>query len=133
MNDIILYDGILYKVIDNMDNDNIDKNNKYQLLERYFQITKNCFKYYNHIDEAIHEKDKPLVQFDIRHIKDMKIIDSNIFEEYKLNGNKIKFTFAIFLNQNSDFFTFLLDNEDFGNSLFNLMNLLKNYYDDKKA
>ena len=102
-------------------------------MERYFQLKKNCFKYFNNIQLARYNSDKPLVQFDIRHIKDMKIIDSNIFEEYKLNGNKIKFTFAIFLNQNSDFFTFLLDNEDFGNSLFNLMKLLKNYYGDKKA
>jgi hypothetical protein len=129
-NSKILFDGIIYKVVDNFTN-NVDK--KYKIMERYFQLKKNCFKYFNNIQLARYNPDKPLVQFDIRHIKDMKIIDSNIFEEYKLNGNKIKFTFAIFLNQNSDFFTFLLDNEDFGNSLFNLMNLLKNYYDDKKA
>ena len=129
-NSKILFDGIIYKVADNFTN-NVDK--KYKIMERYFQLKKNCFKYFNNIQLARYNPDKPLVQFDIRHIKDMKIIDSNIFEEYKLNGNKIKFTFAIFLNQNSDFFTFLLDNEDFGNSLFNLMNLLKNYYDDKKV
>ena len=129
-NSKILFDGIIYKVVDNFTN-NLDK--KYKIMERYFQLKKNCFKYFNNIQLARYNPDKPLVQFDIRHIKDMKIIDSNIFEEYKLNGNKIKFTFAIFLNQNSDFFAFLLDNEDFGNSLFNLMNLLKNYYDDKKA
>ena len=105
MNDTILYDGILYKVIDNIDNDN--KNNKYQLLERYFQITKNCFKYYNHIKDAIHEKDKPLVQFDIRYIEKIEIIENNFLKNYKINEEKdIKIIFCIYINQNNDFFIF---------------------------
>ena len=55
----------------------------------------------------------------------------SIFDEYDLRGKKIQFCFAIFLNQNSDFFVFVLCDENFGNSLFCLMNLLKNFYEDK--
>ena len=125
----ILFDGIIYKVADKCSNDS-DK--QFKMMERYFQLKKNCFRYFNNIQLAKYNKDKPLVQFDIRHIQDMKIVDNKIFEEYDLNGKKIEFCFSIFLNQNSDFFVFVLDNENFGNSLFGLMNLLKNYYEDKK-
>ena len=100
-------------------------------MERYFQLKKNCFRYFNNVQLARYNTDKPLVQFDIRHIKDLKIIDKKIFEEYDLNNKKIEFCFSVFLNQNSDFFVFILDNENFGNSLFSFMNLLKNYYEDK--
>ena len=131
MNDIILYDGILYKVIDNMDNDNIDKNNKYQLLERYFQITKNCFKYYNHIDEAIHEKDKPLVQFDIRYIEKIEIIENNFLINYKIEGEKdIKIIFCIYINQNNDFFIFAHNDRNFGKDVINILQFLQRYYED---
>ena len=123
----ILFDGILYKVVDNLNNS--DK--KFRFMERYFQLKKNCFRYYNNIQLARYNQDKPLVQFDIRHIKNLKIVDKSIFDEYDLKGKKIQFCFAIFLNQNSDFFVFVLCDENFGNSLFCLMNLLKNFYEDK--
>ena len=123
----ILFDGILYKVVDNLNNS--DK--KFRFMERYFQLKKNCFRYYNNIQLARYNQDKPLVQFDIRHIKNLKIVDKSIFDEYDLRGKKIQFCFAIFLNQNSDFFVFVLCDENFGNSLFCLMNLLKNFYEDK--
>ena len=126
----ILFDGIIYKVVDNCSNNN-NKDKKFKIMERYFQLKKNCFRYFNNIQLARYNTDKPLVQFDIRHIKELKIIDKKIFEEYDLNSKKIEFCFAIFLNQNSDFFVFILDNENFGNSLFSFMNLLKNYYEDK--
>ena len=125
----ILFDGIIYKVVDNCSN---DSEKKFKIMERYFQLKKNCFRYFNNIQLARYNQDKPLVQFDIRHIKDLKIIDNKIFDEYDLNGNKIDFAFSIFLNQNSDFFVFILDNKNFGNSLFGLINLLKNYYEDIK-
>ena len=125
----ILFDGIIYKVVDNCSN---DSEKKFKIMERYFQLKKNCFRYFNNIQLARYNQDKPLVQFDIRHIKDLKIIDNKIFDEYDLNGNKIEFAFSIFLNQNSDFFVFILDNKNFGNSLFGLINLLKNYYEDIK-
>ena len=124
----ILFDGVIYKVVDNT----ISKSGKnFKFMERYFQIKKNCFRYFNNIQLARYNCDKPLVQFDIRHIKELKIIDNKIYDEYNLNGKKIEFSFVIFLNQNSDFFVFILDNKNFGNSLFSLMNLLKNYYEDK--
>ena len=125
----ILFDGIIYKVVDNCSN---DSEKKFKIMERYFQLKKNCFRYFNNIQLARYNQDKPLVQFDIRHIKDLKIIDNKIFDEYDLNGKKIEFAFSIFLNQNSDFFVFILDNKNFGNSLFGLINLLKNYYEDIK-
>ena len=125
----ILFDGIIYKVVDNCSN-NSEK--KFKIMERYFQLKKNCFRYFNNIQLARYNPDKPLVQFDIRHIKDLKIVDNKIFDEYDLNGKKIEFSFSIFLNQNSDFFVFILDNKNFGNSLFGLINLLKNYYEDIK-
>ena len=124
----ILFDGVIYKVVENSMN-NSEK--KFKIMERYFQLKKNCFRYFNNIQLARYNSDKPLVQFDIRHIKDLKVINNKIFEEYNLNGKKIEFSFVIFLNQNSDFFIFFLDKEIFGNSLFSLMNLLKNYYEDK--
>ena len=131
MNDTILYDGFLYKVIDNMGNDNIDESNKYQLLERYFQITKNCFKYYNHINEAIHEKDKPLVQFDIRYIEKIEIIDNNFLNNYKIDGEKnIKIIFCIFINQNNDFFIFAHNDRNFGKDVINILQFLQRYYED---
>ena len=40
--------------------------------------------------------------------------------------------FCIYLNQNNDFFVFAVNNENFGKSVFNVLNLLKNYYEDKK-
>ena len=123
----ILFDGIIYKVVDNFNND--DK--KFKFMERYFQLKKNCFRYYNNIQLARYNQDKPLVQFDIRHIKNLKIIDKKIFEEYDLSGKKIQFCFAVFLKQNTDFFVFVSFNENFGNNVFRLMNLLKNYYEDK--
>ena len=124
----ILFDGVIYKVVDNSIN-NSDK--KFKIMERYFQIKKNCFRYFNNIQLARYNSDKPLVQFDIRHIKELKLIDNKIFDEYNLVGKKIEFSFVIFLNQNSDFFVFVLNNENFGKSLFSLMNLLKNYYEDR--
>ena len=128
MNDTILYDGILYKVIDNMDNENMDK---YQLLERYFQITKNCFKYYNFISEAMHDKDKPLVQFDIRYIEKIEIIENNFLENYKIDGEKdIKIIFCIYINQNNDFFIFAHNDRNFGIDVINILQFLQRYYED---
>ena len=121
---IILYDGILYKVNDK-------KNNGFKLSKRYFQISKNCFKYYGDFDKE--KKDiKPLVQFDIRHIKDLQIIENDFLSEYKIENKDIEMVFCIYLNQNDDFFVFAVNNENLGKSVFDILNLLKNYYEDKK-
>ena len=120
----ILFDGILYKIFENQ--------NKFKLAERYFQIKKNCFRYYNNFEKGKNDSDNPLVQFDIRHMKSIDIIDSKIFKQYKINQKEIEFTFCIFLNQNDDFFAFVFNNEIFGNAIYNFLNLLKNYYEDKK-
>ena len=120
----ILYDGIIYKIIEN-------KNKGYKITERYFQIKKNCFRYYNNIEKAKKDGDNPLVQFDIRHIKELNIIDNKVFKKMKINEKDIKFTFYILLNQNDDYFVFVIDDEKFGNCIFKFLDLLKNYYEDK--
>ena len=121
---IILYDGLLYKVIDK-------KNTGFKVSKRYFQITKNCFRYYNEIEEAKNFQDKPLVQFDIRHIKDLQIVDHEFLKDIKIDEKDIEFVFCIYLYQNDDFFVFSVNNENFGNSVFKILNLLKNYYEDR--
>ena len=131
----ILYDGVIYKVIDNIekkdDANNINNNYKYELLDRYFQICKNCFKYYNNINEAINEKDKPLVQFDIRYIKAIEIIENNFLKNYKINGKKnIGIIFCIHIEQNNDFFVFAHNNIHIGSNIINILLFLKRYYED---
>jgi hypothetical protein len=121
---IIIYDGIIYKVIDK-------KNIGFKLSKRYFQLTKNCFRYYYEIEFA-KNNNEPLVQFDIRHIKDLQIISHDFLNNIKINEKYIEFVFCIFLFQNDDFFVFAFNNENYGNSVFNILNLLKNYYEDKK-
>ena len=122
---VILYDGILYKVIDK-------KNKGFKLSKRYFQITKNCFRYYNDITNAKNDNDKALVQFDIRHIKDIQIINHDFLKGIDIDEKNIEFVFCIYLYQNDDFFVFAVFDENYGNSVFNVINLLKNYYEDKK-
>ena len=119
----IIYDGFIYKVVES-------KENGYKLIERYFQLLKNCFRYYNNLENAVANKDKPLVQFDIRHIKEINIINNNndIFKKYKIKEKQIEFVFCIFLYQNDDFFVFACNNKEIGNSIFTIINLLKNYY-----
>ena len=119
----IIYDGLLYKVVES-------KEKEYKFIERYFQLLKNCFRYYNNLENATTYKDKPLVQFDIRHIKEISIINTNndIFKKYKIKEKQIEFVFCIFLYQNDDFFVFASNNKEIGNSTFTIINLLKNYY-----
>ena len=119
----IIYDGLLYKVVES-------KEKEYKFIERYFQLLKNCFRYYNNLENATAYKDKPLVQFDIRHIKEISIINTNndIFKKYKIKEKQIEFVFCIFLYQNDDFFVFASNNKEIGNSTFTIINLLKNYY-----
>ena len=123
----ILYDGVIYKVVDSIDN----SENDYQFLERYFQISKNCFKYYNNINEAIKNKDKPLVQFDVRHIKNIEIIDKSAFGQSKINETKsINIIFCIYIKDNNDFFVFAHYNRNIGNNLINILQFLIRYYED---
>ena len=123
----ILYDGVVYKVVDGIEN----SEEEYQFLERYFQITKNCFKYFNNINEAIKDKEKPLVQFDVRHIKNIEIIDNNIFGQSKINGKKnINIIFCVYIKDNNDFFVFAHYNRNIGNNLINILQFLIRYYED---
>ena len=123
----ILYDGIIYKVINSTENSEIE----YKFLERYFQISKNCFKYYNNINEAINEQEKPLVQFDVRHIQTIEIIENSFLGDSKINGNKnINILFCIYIIGNNDFFVFAHYNKYVGNNIINFLQFLIRYYED---
>jgi hypothetical protein len=123
----ILYDGVIYKVIDKSENEE----DGYQFLERYFQITKNSFRYYNNINDAIKNKEKPLVQFDVRHIQNIEIIDNNIFNQSKIDGKKnINIIFCIYIKDNNDFFVFSHYNKYVGNNIINILEFLIRYYED---
>ena len=116
----IFYDGLIFKVA--------KINNKTQLATRYFQITKNSFRYYRNIYDYI-IGEKPLVQFDIRIIKNIEIlgldfIDWDVVEEYK-----IKFIFRISLKGKKDIFVFATDDKKVGISIINVLSLLIDYYD----
>jgi hypothetical protein len=121
---MILYDGNLFKIIKK-------KDIGFKASKRYFQVSKNCFRYYTSITEAKTESDKPMVQFDIRYINELHIIEHSFLKSVKIDGKDIKFVFFIRLNQNDDFFVFAVDNEDYGNSVFSILTLLKNFYEDK--
>ena len=123
----ILYDGVIYKVIDKSENEE----DGYQFLERYFQITKNSFRYYNNINDAISDREKPLVQFDVRHIQNIEIIDNNIFNQSKICGKKnINIIFCIYIKDNNDFFVFSHYNKYVGNNIINILEFLIRYYED---
>ena len=123
----ILYDGVIYKVVDNIEN----SENEYNFLERYFQITKNSFKYYNNINEAIKAKERPLVQFDIRHIQAIELIENSVLGNSKINENKnISILFCIYIKDNNDFFVFAHFNKYVGNNIINILQFLIRYYED---
>ena len=117
---VILYDGNIYKVINGYDGSK-------KLVLRYFQITKNCFRYYHNIYSVLIYNEKPLVQFDIRHIQEIDVINSDYLNNEEL---KMEFVFSINLLNNSDFFLFATDDKEFGVSVVNVLKLLKNYYED---
>ena len=118
----ILYDGNIYKVINGFDGSK-------KLILRYFQITKNCFRYYNNIYSVLIYNERPLVQFDIRHIQEINIINCDFLNTEE---SKIEFVFSINLINNSDFFLFATDDKEFGISIVNVLNLLKKYYEDDR-
>ena len=130
---IVLYDGDIFKVIDNMEEKDKEEedNNKYKLLHRYFQITKNCFKYYNDINDAMNNNDKPLVQFDIRFIQNVEILENNFLEKYTINEKNVELVFCIYIKQNNDFFVFAHDNKKIATNIINILLFLMRYYEDK--
>ena len=67
--------------------------------------------------------EKPLVQFDVRFIQDVEQLNVNLInniEEYN-----IKIAFSINLKNNSDFFIFATHDKELGQSILNILNLLK--------
>jgi hypothetical protein len=111
----VLYDGFFYKI-------NVNKN---KLFKRYFQITKNCFKYYKNIFD-FKNNENPLVQFEIIKISNLIIVDNKFFNYQFLN--EIKFIFQINLFNFDDIFLFGNEIEENGKNIFNILNFLINYY-----
>ena len=111
----VLYDGFFYKI-------NVNKN---KLFKRYFQITKNCFKYYKNIFD-FKNNEKSLVQFEIIKISNLIIVDNKFFNYQFLN--EIKFIFQINLFNFDDIFLFGNEIEENGKNIFNILNFLINYY-----
>ena len=119
----ILYDGNIYKVVKG-------QNGNTKLFLRYFQISKNYFRYYKNIYSVLIYNEKPLVQFDVRFIQDVEQLNVNLInniEEYN-----IKIAFSINLKNNSDFFIFATHDKELGQSILNIFNLLRKYYEDER-
>ena len=119
----ILYDGNLYKVVNT-------NNGQTKLVLRYFQITKKCFRYYKNIYSQLIYNENPLVQFDLRQIEDIDTINVNLINN--LVEQKIEFCFSINLINNTDFFVFATKDKLFGECVFNVLKLIKKYYEDEK-
>ena len=122
---LILFDGKIYKLVMKSNNEEC------KIVQRYFTLTKNCFKYYNNFEEAKEKNENPLVQFDIRYVRKCEILDIKKYEKFLVNKDvQIKYIFCIYLTQNNDNFVFGFENAKYGESIFNILNILKNYYDD---
>ena len=115
----ILYDGEVFKIQKNKTG--------YKIVTRYFQITKNCFRYYNSIYSSQVYNNKPLVQFDVRHIANIDISNDNVL---KFKYDKITFSFTIYLDNRKDFFEFGTDDPEFGSCIIKVLMLIINYHDD---
>lgn len=122
-NSLILYDGTLLKIQ--------HTKTGYKIVSRYFQITKNCFRYYNsiHCTQSLNSQMmKPLVQFDIRHVADVHI-STNTMLKYKYE--RIAFSFVISLDySDNDVFEFGVDDPNFGVDFIKVLTLIMNYHDD---
>ena len=117
----IIYDGILFRII--------KKENKYKLISRYFQITKNRFKCFNRLSKLPNEK--PLVQFDIRLIKNIEILNLNFIDSKLVKGYRIQFIFRIILKNKNESIIFATDEEKIGDDCVNILNLLIQFYKDE--
>lgn len=118
----ILYDGEVFKIQKNKTG--------YKIVTRYFQITKNCFRYYNSIYSSQVYNNKPLVQFDVRHIGNIDISNDNVL---KFKYDKIAFSFTIYLDNHKDFFEFGTDDPEFGSCIIKVLTLIINYHDDMES
>ena len=119
---IIIYDGEIYKIQKN-------KINVFKLISRYFQITKNSFKYFSNAYSSQVYNDKPLLQFDIRQISNIEIIDITSLELKEKYSNY--FCFIINLTNKNDIFGFATINKEYGENIIQILNLLRNYYKNK--
>ena len=118
----IIYDGEIYKIQKN-------KNNSFKLFSKYFQITKNTFRYYNNVYSPQVYNDKPILQFDIRAILNIKIINNKFLDLKEEYLNYL--VFIIFLN-NNERLLFATSNKKSGENIINILKLLKKYLKDQE-
>ena len=118
--DYIIYDGLIYKV-------QRTKINGFKLIEKYFQLTKNQFKYFNSIYSSQVYNNLPLVQFDIRNIINIEITDKDYLLNFINIENSSHFVFTIILKDN-EYFIFSTENDEIGNNIITIINLLIKYY-----
>ena len=121
---IILYDGNIYKVVNS-------KKDESKFILRYYQITKKNFRYYNSIHSLLLTNEKPLEEFNIKYIRDIEIIDIKLLIKKK-NEQKIKFAFVINMIENINFYIFATTDEEIGKNIIKILNLIKKYYDKEK-
>jgi hypothetical protein len=119
---MIIYDGEIYKIQKN-------KTNIFQLINRYFQITKNSFKYFSNVYSSQVYNNKPLLQFDIRQISNIEILNIDSLELNEKYSDY--FCFIIKLINNDDIFAFATTNKENGENIIKILNLLRKYYKDK--
>lgn len=115
-NTCIIYDGNILKL--HLTN---SSTGEYKIVTRYFQITKNAFRYFNSIYSSEVYNGKPLVQFDIRHIENIQIARKS---------ENFSFGFDIYLDNSKDEFHFGTDDVDFGENIIKVIMLIKSYYED---
>ena len=99
------------------------------MINRYFQITKNSFKYFSNVYSSQVYNNKPLLQFDIRQISNIEIIDITSLELNEKYSDY--FCFVIYLTNKNDTFAFATINKEYGENIIKILNLLRNYYKDK--
>ena len=121
MNDnTVIYEGIVYRII--------KKENKIKLNPRYFQITKNSFKYFSGLKRLKVADEKPLVQLDIGFIKRSEVLDLNYIDQNIIKEYKIQLIFRIILTNNNESFIFATDKIKLGDDCVSILNLLVQFY-----
>lgn len=94
-----------------------------KIVQKYFQITKDYFKYFNSISSQQVYKNKPLFQIVILDIEKIEITNENLF---KLKSNSIQFAFKMILDDNKSY-DFGCDDADYGANIISILTILKRY------
>lgn len=94
-----------------------------KIAQKYLQITKDYFKYFNSISSQQVYKNKPLLQIAILDIEKIEITNDNLL---KLKRNSVQFAFKIILD-NQLSYDFGCDDPDYGANIISILTILKKY------